>query len=172
MQDELIEACQDGDLEAVKRLVNAGAVLNQEDGFFDACSFGNYDVARWIYSVKPAVVDACAAEVGISAACREGDMLNAEWLLSLAPKSDLHRGWCSAFTSACAAGNVRMAKWVLSHDPNIDVGDVRDNCFWHIRHDVRTYNWIQRHCPQLGPRKIKTWKSARALQLCTLDVLF
>lgn len=98
----------------------------QDCAFEEACFFGYFEVAKWLFSVKP---DISLAEDAFYTVVCTGNLNFAQWLLSVKPDIDISANNEEAFAIACKNGYFEIAKWLFSVKPDINISINNERAF-------------------------------------------
>jgi hypothetical protein len=113
-------ACQQGDLDTAKRLVEEFPDLNIHEGgdwaFRAACLGGHLETAKWLVALGGVDVHT-ENDWAFRFACTNDHLETAKWLVESFRTVNVHAAYDHAFRAACLGGNLETARWVLSLDP-------------------------------------------------------
>ena len=89
LNDQFFDACRDGDIIAVKKLLNDNPQIDisfrDEYAFRLACANGHLEVAKWLFHVRPQINISACDNYAFYFACLYGHLEIAVWLQTLKP---------------------------------------------------------------------------------------
>ena len=101
--------------------------IEKNKAFQNCCSFGNFELAKWIYN-QDNIDYTKYKDLAFRMACIKGHLKIAQWLYSLG-RIDIHSDNDSAFSISCINGHYDVAKWVYSLG-NVDIHTDNDIVFY------------------------------------------
>jgi hypothetical protein len=115
----LTEACRNGKLKKVQKLVKDGANLREsrKPPFKLSCCMGRLRVAKWIFNMDKPTHKSLINTFRWT--CIYGHLHVAKWLLSIEPCVIAHPYGGFAFTTSCRNGRICVAKWLLRLLPSV-----------------------------------------------------
>ncbi len=122
-QMQFYDLIKKGDLSEIKEYYNINFSRNKLDqkthqnAFIDACDYGNIEVAKWLFEVKPEY-----PIIYINAfffACKNGHLEIAKWLLELNPDMDISINNNYIFNIVREFNQMEIAKWLCSIKPEL-----------------------------------------------------
>lgn len=153
IDQDLINACENGELEVVKRLLQIKPYIDisydNENAFRTACTNGHLEIAQLLLQIKPNIDISAENNFSFVRACYYNHLEVAQWLIQIKPDIDISVKNDFTFSRACANGKLEIAKWLLSIKPNIDIF-AEDSYAFNlacINGHLEVAQWLEKICP-------------------------